>query len=767
MSLKKVAVYATDEQEIATLLDVLRATGQRLEELTGGEVDTATDPEGRTLLLRGTREQLKRNELARQAAILNALPAQIALLDPDGTIVSVNDGWKLFAAANSMRGGPGQVVGVNYLAVCDTATGSWSKNARFAANGIRAVLSGSGRNFSFDYEVDLPSGTCWFRFTVTPLSEERRQGVIVKHEDISASKRDQSDLVSLAERLSLATEVAKVGVWDWDLANEALTWDATMYAIYGLPQANGVSYEKWRATVHPDDVSEVEAKLQRAIHRRSDERAEFRITAADGTTRYVFAAERAVVDQSGAVCRVIGVNVDVTERKQAEEELLRNQALMTHLAEHDFLTGLPNQMVLRDRIEQAIRLAARNKTGLAVLFLDLDGFKHINDSLGHAVGDKLLQSTARRLEGMLRASDTLSRFGGDEFIVLLPEVHQPDGTEIAAAKLLEGLAAVHSAGEHELQVSACIGISLYPDDGLDGETLIKNADAAMYRAKAKGGSNFQFFHSDMNIEAIERQFIEQHLRRAMDRKELALHYQPKFDLRSRAVTGVEALLRWHHSVRGSISPATFIPVAEDCGLIVPIGTWVIEETCRQARAWLDAGLPKISVAVNVSGRQFQSESFEDIVMTTLDRFRIDPECLELEVTESLLMKTPELTAKLLQRLRRRGVRVAIDDFGTGYSSLSYLRRFPIDTLKIDQSFIREIGTPDGCSMVKAIIDMGRNLRMRIVAEGVETEQEAAVLESMGCDQAQGFYFSRPLTQARLASLLQTPLGSVPVRQGKG
>jgi predicted signal transduction protein with EAL and GGDEF domain len=358
------------------------------------------------------------------------------------------------------------------------------------------------------------------------------------------------------------------------------------------------------------------------------------------------------------------------------------------------------------------------------------------------------------LEKAVRASDTLSRFGGDEFLVLLPEITNPEATAGAALRLLDAIAGMHSVGEHELQVSACIGISVYPDDGADGETLIKNADVAMYQAKANGGSGYQFFHGDMNTRALERQFIEQNLRRALERKELSLQYQPKVDLKSRAITGVEALLRWTHPVRGPISPATFIPVAEDSGLILPIGTWVLEEACRQARVWLDAGLPRINVAVNVSGRQFQSERFDEKVMAVLDRFRIDPEYLELEVTESLLMKAPELTARLLQTLRGKGLRVAIDDFGTGYSSLSYLRRFPIDTLKIDQSFVRQIDTQDGVSMVKTIIDLGCNLGMRLVAEGVETELQATMLEGMGCEQAQGYYFSRPLTPEKLAFLLE-------------
>ena len=760
MSLKKVAARDRDEKEIAKLLDVLRETGNRLEALTSGEVDTATDPEGRILLLRGTREQLKRNDATRQAAILNALPAQIALLDPDGTIVSVNNCWKLFVGPNSMRGGPGQGLGVNYLAVCDSATGPGSHEIHLAAEGIRSVLNGSSKSFSFDYESNSSVEERWFQLTVTPLSSDRPKGVVVIHANISTSKRNQLELISLAERLSLATAVAKVGVWDWELATDVHTWDATMSAIYGFLGGDQINNQKWSSSIHPEDLPEVELGLRNAVDTKGDGATEFRIVLADGTQRNISAVFRAVLDASGKVIRVIGVNVDVTERKNADEALHSNQAIITHLAEHDFLTDLPSQRVLRDRIDQAIKMASRNMKKFAILFLDLDGFKHINDSLGHPIGDKLLLSIAKRLVESARASDTVCRFGGDEFIMLLPEVQHPEGTGSTAARMLEAIAAVHFVDELELQVTASIGISVYPDDGMDGETLIKNADAAMYHAKGRGGSNFQFFHPDMNIRAIERQFIEQNLRRAMERHELAVHYQPKYDLKSRAITGVEALLRWTHPVRGPISPVTFIPVAEDCGLILPIGTWVLEETCRQARAWLDAGLPELNIAVNVSGRQFQSEYFEERVLAILGEFCIGPEYLELEVTESLLMKNPEHTAPLLQSLRQKGIRVAIDDFGTGYSSLSYLHRFPIDTLKIDQSFVRQIDTSDGVSMVKAIIHLGRELGLRIVAEGVESEREATILETMGCDSAQGYYFSRPLAPENLATLLEARSSAV-------
>ena len=524
-----------------------------------------------------------------------------------------------------------------------------------------------------------------------------------------------------------------------------------------------MTYDQWAIMVHPEDLSERLSILRRAMLQKSEETSEFRITAGDGSTKFIAASDKPVVDASGDVSRVIGVNVDITQRRKADEELRNNQRLMTHQAGHDFLTGLPNQRVLRDRIEQAIRMASRNGRKVVVLFLDLDGFKHINDSLGHLIGDKLLLLVAERLVESARASDTVGRFGGDEFLVLLPEVSHPEGTAAAAGRILEAVAAIQSLDQLELQVRASIGISVYPEDGLDGDTLIKNADAAMYHAKNRGGSNYQFFHSDMNLRAIERQFIEQNLRRAIERNELTLHYQPKYDLKDRSIAGVEALLRWTHPVRGPIPPATFIPVAEECGLILPIGSWVLEEACRQARAWMDAGVSRINVAVNVSRRQFQSERFEEKIMGVLEQFGIDPEFLELEVTEGLLMSTPELTARLLQNLRQRGVRVAIDDFGTGYSSLSYLHQFPIDTLKIDQSFVREMGTPGGISMVQAILHLGRELGMRTVAEGVESEREARILEGMNCDQAQGYYFNRPLPPSEIAALLasraQPNLGS--------
>ena len=429
---------------------------------------------------------------------------------------------------------------------------------------------------------------------------------------------------------------------------------------------------------------------------------------------------------------------------------------MIHLAEHDSLTGLPNRLLLNDRVSQAIASAVRHKHKVALLFLDLDGFKHINDSLGHAIGDKLLQSVGHRLVDCVRATDTVSRQGGDEFIVLLSEVENPEDAAITARRMLEAVAEPQPIDMHELHVTTSLGLSVYPDDGADAETLIKNADTAMYQAKENGRQSYQFFKPAMNARAVERQSIEESLRRALKRQEFAVHYQPKVDLRTGRITGAEALIRWTHPTRGLVSPAQFIPIAEDSGLIVPIGSWVLREACKQVRAWADRGLPAATIAVNVSAMEFRQENYLDGVFGILRETGVNPSSLELELTESVLMKGAESVASVLKELRARGVQIAVDDFGTGYSSLSYLRKFPIDVLKIDQSFIRQItATPDDATIVSAIISMGISMNLRVIAEGVETQEELAFLRAHQCHEAQGYYFSKPVLPDQFAKLLET------------
>jgi len=429
---------------------------------------------------------------------------------------------------------------------------------------------------------------------------------------------------------------------------------------------------------------------------------------------------------------------------------------MAYSAQHDFVTELPNRVLLNDRITQSISLASRNNRSIALLFLDLDHFKYINDSLGHAIGDQLLQCVSKRLQASVRGSDTVSRQGGDEFVMLLSEIAHPEHAATSARKILRSLSLPCTIEGHDLHIDGSIGISIYPADGEDAETLIKNADTAMYYAKQRGRNNFQFFTAEMNLKSVERQSLESSLRRAIERDEFLLHYQSKVNLVTGEITGAEALIRWQHPDRGLVPPAQFVPIAEDCGLILPIGRWVLREACRQAREWQAAGLPFQRISVNVSAAEFRDKAFVERVATVLAETGLDPGHLDLELTEGVLMADAESTGAILHALKAIGVQLAVDDFGTGYSSLSYLRQFPIDVLKIDQSFVRQItADPDDSTIVTAIIDMGKNLKQRVIAEGIETQEQLAFLQARHCAEGQGYLFSRPLPAAEFADLLQT------------
>ncbi|HEV2616036.1 MAG TPA: EAL domain-containing protein [Candidatus Acidoferrales bacterium] len=476
--------------------------------------------------------------------------------------------------------------------------------------------------------------------------------------------------------------------------------------------------------------------------------------------------EYSVAPVHGVAASVAGTVLVFREIGAAREMARAAQKMaleMAHSAQHDYLTGLPNRMLLNDRVDHAIATAPRHLSKVAVLFLDLDGFKHINDSLGHSIGDKLLQSIAQRLLNCVRAADTVSRRGGDEFVVLLSEMEHDEDAAVSATRIMEAIKEVHSVDQHDLYVTASIGVSVYPDDGLNSETLIKNADTAMYYAKENGRQKYQFFKPAMNVRAVVRQSIKESLRPALRRREFALHYQPKIRLLTGEITGAEALIRWTHPVRGTVSPAEFIPLAEDCGLILSIGNWVLREACKQALNWLGAGLPLGTMAVNVSAMELRHENFLEGVLAVLDETGLDPAYLELELTETVLMKNAESTTSILKALRTKGVQIAFDDFGTGYSSLSHLRKFPLDALKIDQSFVHQLSTaPDETTILTAIIDIGRKLKLRVIAEGVETKEDLAFLQAHDCEEAQGYYLSRPLPPEQFAKLLQSGLQRAPL-----
>jgi diguanylate cyclase (GGDEF)-like protein/PAS domain S-box-containing protein len=437
---------------------------------------------------------------------------------------------------------------------------------------------------------------------------------------------------------------------------------------------------------------------------------------------------------------------------------------MGYLAQHDSLTDLPNRLLLHDRLTEAVSLAHRYRRQLAVLFLDIDRFKHINDSLGHGIGDRLLRSIAQRLLGCVRASDTVSRQGGDEFVILLSELTNAEDATICADKILETLRTPHRIDEHDVHVTASIGIVTYPDDGADCETLMKHADFAMYHAKDNGRDNRQFFKRDLSLRAVKRQSLEDSVRHALDRQEFSVHYQPKVNLETGGIVGVEALIRWMHPDLGHVSPAEFIPIAEECGLMVPIGQWVLGQACHQAQAWQEIGLAPIRIAVNISAAELHAKEFSKGVGVILAETGLDPRFLELELTETFLVQDSTATLAVLQDLKELGLKLALDDFGTGYSSLNHLKRFPIDTLKIDRSFVRTITTnTDDASIVGAVISMGRNLHMRVVAEGVETREQLAFLQDRECPFGQGYYFSKPLSGQACTQLLRRGI-AVDVRQ---
>lgn len=445
----------------------------------------------------------------------------------------------------------------------------------------------------------------------------------------------------------------------------------------------------------------------------------------------------------------IGIMRDITERKAAEAKII-------HLAHYDALTGLPNRRLVQDRIQQTIAWARRSGAQFAVMFIDLDKFKSINDSIGHDAGDRLLQLVAHRLTESLRAEDTVGRQGGDEFIVLLASLSAAEDSALVAQKILGVLSASFVINGQDLRTGASIGIAVYPQDGADVETLLKNSDTAMYYAKEAGRSNYQFFAQAMNAAAAERLLLESSLRQAIERSELLLHFQPLVNIADGGIVATEALVRWNHPQLGQVAPARFIPVAEDSGLIVPLGEWVLRQACTQIIQWREQGIRLPRMVVNLSPRQFRQKQLVQTFSRVLSETGVDPHWLGLEITENVIMENPEVSIGVLRELKAQGIELSLDDFGTGYSSLGYLKRFPIDKLKIDQSFVRDITTDaDDEAMVAAIIVMAHQLNIRVVAEGVETAAQLAFLREHGCDEYQGYYFSKPLPADELYAKLGT------------
>ncbi len=567
-------------------------------------------------------------------------------------------------------------------------------------------------------------------------------GILMAIHDLTHARQIEDKLRESEDTLKRAQAVANVGSWKLDIVTQAASWSDEAYRIFDLPIGSPVTLQVCFEIIVTEDREFVTNAWNQALNGAPYD-IEYRVKTSGGV-RWVRDRAEVIFDDKGKALAGIGTVQDVTENRKNEEQI-------EFLAFHDPLTRLPNRLLAKDHLEMAAAYADRSDTKVALLFLDLDNFKTINDSLGHTVGDTLLKAVAVRLRDCVRNTDTISRQGGDEFLVLLPDAHDTDAMTDIAEKILQELSSPFDIDGYQLSTSASIGIAVYPDDGKDFDALLKKADTAMYQSKKAGRSTYRFYTEQMNVDAVDHHQMLMGLARAVERDEFVLYYQPQIDLGSGAVVGAEALIRWVHPERGLVPPGLFIPVAEDSGHIVPIGEWVLREACRQAMAWHQAGLPKLVVAVNLSAVQFKRSNLEKSVTLALTESGLSPEFLELELTESILIQDTENILGTVRRIKALGVKLSIDDFGTGYSSLSYLKRFAVDKLKIDQSFVRDmVNDPGDAAIVRAIIQMAKSLNLKTIAEGVEDESMLAPLCLHDCDEAQGYHFGRPMPAEEFA-----------------
>jgi len=899
------------EQEISALIETLHESEKRLEELTGGEVDTVADRQGRTIVLRRAQDQLRQTDAARQASILNALPAHIALLDAQATILSVNEAWRQFGEANAPPG-PGHGVGVNYLQICDNARGKGTSDALQAAAGIRSVLNGEAAEFSLQYPCHAPSERRWFQMTVTSLAVEHMHGVVVMHINITERKLAADALQESERRFNEMLENVRLISVMLDREARITYCNDYLLQITGW-QRGEVMGRNWFEVFMPPELGNLKASFQtlldnnpQALHieneifTRSHERrlirwnnSVLRSVAGDvigvasigediterkkaqdrivylnrvyavlsgintlivrvndrnelfretcriavetggfrmawigvvdrGTMKLVLAgsagmdesfqcavkdrlssaesglngntpAARAIRGKtpvvsnelqgdatvafgahyaasgirslvvlplivSDEVVGVFGLYANETEFFHAEEMALLTELAddiafaidhidkrerLTYLAYYDALTGLANRALFHERLEQSVLNARMQGRKAALVLLDIERFKNINDTLGRPAGDALLKEIAIRLSSAAADDGRLARIEADHFAVLVPEVE----SEEALARLIEQrigevFAPPFRAGASELRISAKFGIAMFPADGVDAEALLRNAEAALNKAKS-GGERYLFYTQAMNARIADKLSLENRLNQALEKGEFVLHYQPKINLVSGKLTGAEALIRWNDPRTGLMPPGHFIPLLEETGLINEVGRWALRQAVTDSLRWRGAGLPIVRIAVNVSPLQLRARGFVEEIRKVLG---IDPQAaagLELEITESLIMADVQLSIASLRAIRATGVTVAIDDFGTGFSSLSYLAKLPIDALKIDRSFIVEMTTgPEGLALVSTIINLAHSLRMTVVAEGVETEEQSRLLRLLGCDEMQGFLYSK-------------------------
>jgi len=566
--------------------------------------------------------------------------------------------------------------------------------------------------------------------------------------EVTERRAAQNVLRKSETKLRLHALQAPLAFIEWDLNFRVVEWNPASERIFGWSREEALGRRASRLIAGTHTCESVASMWQRLLKEKEGARITLENRTRDGRTITCEWYYTPLVDESGRVLSVIALAQDVTATRLAQEKL-------NYIAYHDELTGLPNRALYNDRLDKAIVEARRHGSFVGVMLLDVDNFKVVNDTMGHEVGDALLKDIAARLHACARESDTIARFGGDEFAIVLEDLPEPSKAFTVAQKILDAFIPPFLVNGAEVYLASSIGVTFYPSDGEDLEALLKNADSAMYHAKGQGRNNYQFYSADLTERAHARLGMETSLRRALERDEFRLHYQPKVELATGRVTGVEALLRWQDRERGTVAPNEFIPIAEESGLILPIGDWALRAACTEVKRWHDEGLAGLRLAVNLSSRQFRHKRLVSNIARIIDETGFDARCLEFEITESVLMDLDSRVSEVLASIKEMGISISIDDFGTGYSSLSYLKRFPIDTLKIDRSFVRDIPTDlDDVAIVRAIIAMARSLRMRTVAEGVEQEEQVRFLRAEGCGEMQGFFYSRPLPSEEIVRLLK-------------
>lgn len=636
---------------------------------------------------------------------------------------------------------------------------------------VMKAMNEDQRENDCEYRIRRPDGVVRWLMSRMLIGTDPQRGtryLVSMCFDITEKKLEQEHLAQSNERLAQAQSYLQAALSASGIAifrhafdkegaasqKDVASWNFNLAQVFGYPADTPMTPELQLRRMHKEDVEATGTKAREALQAKKREyQHEYPIQWDDQSTHWLLSKCTNDFDENGRPEFISGAVIDITDRKLAEQK-------MQYIATHDVLTALPNRFMFSSLLEHTIETANRYSTQFAIIFIDLDRFKAINDALGHQAGDQLLVEIARRLRQCLRTSDVLARISGDEFVVLAPELDNEEGAGAIARKILAEVGQPMTLLGHRCQVTASVGICLYPDHGDNEQTLVKNADSAMYVAKEAGKNNYQFFNASSTSLSLERMAIENELRSALENNELSLQYQAKLDLRNNQITGVEALLRWDNPKFGSVSPARMIPMAEETGLIVPIGRWVLMTACKQNVAWQTQGLPSICVAVNISARQFLSKDLLHHIKEALDVSGMAPALLEIEITESMVMHHVDQAVALLHEIKKLGVRIAIDDFGTGYSSLAQLKRFPIDTLKVDRSFITEVANDAGDQAITdAVIALGKSLSLTIIAEGVETQEQQDYLRKHSCDEMQGYHFSRPVPPDEFSKLLS---GHLPV-----